>query len=167
MMVISVKQFNFEVITSKCQMVAPALGSKLSLTFRRWVRKSPSSAIFAVMMRQESFDCGHTVNASISSSVYAWSFALGLISSPQIDALLPPGLRKCLLSIVIDVTALVLFLWCHQTFGHFSLTSIWLVEAHIFTLTADFFLFSRMWRKDALGLTVEHNTQQGIHQTGS
>lgn len=35
-------------------------------------------------------------------------------------------------------------LWCHQTFGHFSLPSIWLVEAHIFTLTADFFSFSRM-----------------------
>lgn len=163
MMVISVKQFNFEVITSKCQMVAPALGSKLSLTFCRRVREYPSLAIF----RQESFDCGHTVNASISSSVYAWSFALGLISSPQIDALFPPGLRKCLLSIVMDVTALVLFLWCHRTFGHFSLPSIWLVEAHIFTLTADFFLFSRMWRKEALGLIVEHNTQQGIHQTGS
>lgn len=104
---LGIKEFNFEVITSKCQVVAPALGSKLSPTFRRRVRNSPSSAIFEVM-RQESFDCGHTVNASISSSAYTWSFALGLISSPQIDALSPPGPRKCLLSVVMDVTALVL-----------------------------------------------------------
>lgn len=87
---------------------SPLHSVRNSLTFGRRVRKSPSSATFEVMMRQESFDCGHTVNASISSSIYTWWFALGLIFSPHVDVLLPPGPRKCLSSVLMDVTALVL-----------------------------------------------------------